>query len=1059
MMQNRNRPLMVYKASAGSGKTFTLATEYIKHVINDPQCYRNILAVTFTNKATEEMKMRILSQLYGIWKQLPDSNDYTDAIIEKTGLPEAEVSRRAETALRNLLHHYSYFRVNTIDTFFQSVLRNLARELELTPNLRVELNDPQVEDLAVDELIQDLRTSDKILKWILKYIMDNISEDRSWNVISSIKTFGLNIFKDFYKDNREALNEKVSQEGFFESFTKKLQEQAAIAEKRLKEIGTEGLKAFADEGISTEDIKNGKYILSFFTKLQNGYYDEGIVTKTVEKCSNDTKAWIKKGTPAELQPLIDNRLRPMLNTALEERRRQYRLYKSATATLHHLSQIRLLDSIEQKVKDLNRAANRFLLSDTQHLLHALINDNDSPFIFEKIGSQLEHIMIDEFQDTSTVQWKNFKVLLEECMSHEGADNLIVGDVKQSIYRWRSGDWRLLSNIQQEFEHPELMLKTERLDVNYRSKRNIIDFNNTFFRLAAQQEYNTACQKVGDAAAKQILDAYADVRQEIPGHREPTGLVRVSLLPAANYEQQSMEQLEEIIRHLLDNGVTQNRIAILLRSKRNIPTIISYMSEHMPDVNFVSDEAFRLDASLAVRIMVQAMYLLLHPEDSLMKAVVAKGYQSGIQRETADSQWVDGDLDALLPEGFLSERDQLLRLPLTELAERLYVLFRLEQYDEEGAYVCAFYDYMNSYVNDNSTDIESFVSYWEDTLCKKTIFSDSTNGIRIITIHKSKGLEFDNIIIPFCDWRLEMPNETFWCTADEAPYNELSLVPVDYSSKLMGTTYEAAYKEEYLQKVVDNLNLLYVAFTRARNNLFVIGKHATERAKLIQDILPAVSQELTDAVLTEDMSFEYGTLDTSLKQERQTDNVFLQPSMPHEVHIRTFENKTKFRQSNKSRDFIEGETEGDNANYIQMGNVLHSVFSQINTAEDIDRVLQQMQADGILYDANLSYERVRKMLHERLEDSRVAGWFSGHWKLFNECSILSVDAETDEVVSRRPDRVMTDGKQMIVVDFKFGRQHEEYREQVETYKSLLRRMGYEDVRGYLWYVYHNRIEEV
>ena len=186
---------MVYKASAGSGKTFTLATEYIKHVINDPQCYRNILAVTFTNKATEEMKMRILSQLYGIWKQLPDSKDYTDAIIAKTGLPEAEVSKRAGIALHNLLHHYSYFRVNTIDTFFQSVLRNLARELELTPNLRVELNDPQVEDLAVDELIQDLRTSDKILQWILKYIMDNISEDRSWNVISSIKTFGLNIFK------------------------------------------------------------------------------------------------------------------------------------------------------------------------------------------------------------------------------------------------------------------------------------------------------------------------------------------------------------------------------------------------------------------------------------------------------------------------------------------------------------------------------------------------------------------------------------------------------------------------------------------------------------------------------------------------------------------------------------------------------------------------------------------------------------------------------------------------------------------------------------------------
>ena len=1058
-MQIKNKPLVVYKASAGSGKTFTLATEYIKHVITNPQSYRNILAVTFTNKATEEMKMRILSQLYGIWKQLSDSKDYTDSIMAKTGLSAKAVSDRAGIALHLLLHNYSYFRVTTIDTFFQSVLRNLARELELTANLRVELNDSQVEDMAVDELIQDLQATDKILQWILKYIMDNINEDRSWNVISSIKSFGLTIFKDFYKKNRESLNEQMSKKGFFEAFTKRLQEQAEFAEKRLRQIGSEGLQAFSDEGISAEDIKNGKNILSFYTKLKNGIFDESIVNKTVEKYSTDTEAWLKKGADTRLLPVIDNRLRPMLYNAIDERRLQWHRYKSASLTLRHLNQIRLLSSIEQKVKELNRSANRFLLSDTQHLLHALINDNDSPFIFEKIGSQLEHIMIDEFQDTSTVQWKNFKVLLEECMSHEGADNLIVGDVKQSIYRWRSGDWRLLNNIQQEFEHPEQMLKAETLSVNFRSKRNIITFNNTFFRLAAQQEYNNAYKKVGEAA-QQILDAYADVHQECPDDLPATGLASITLLPATDYEQQSMVQLEKIIRRLLDNKVTQNRIAILLRSKKNIPAIINYMSQQMPEVNFVSDEAFRLDASFAVRMMVQAMYLLVHPEDQLMKAVVAKGYQSGIKQEPTEEQWIHGDvdMDGLLPEGFLSEREQLLRLPLMELAERLYVLFQLEQYDEQGAYVCAFYDYMNSYINDNSTDIESFVNYWDDTLCQKTIQSDSTDGIRIITIHKSKGLEFDNIIIPFCDWKLEMP-ETIWCNADESPYNELSIVPVDYSSKLMGTTYEAAYKEEYLQKVVDNLNMLYVAFTRARSNLFVIGKRATERAKLIQDILPAVQQELTEAILTEDMTFEYGTLDTSLKQKRKSDNVFLQPSTAHEVHIRTFTNKTNFRQSNKSRDFIEGETADDSTTYIQMGNVLHNVFSQINTPDDIDRVLQQMQAEGVLYDANLSYERVRKMLHKRLEDSRVADWFSGRWKLFNECSILSIDEENDEVVSRRPDRVMTDGKQIIVVDFKFGRPNEDYREQVDTYKSLLYRMGYKDVRGYLWYVYNNQIEEV
>ena len=194
-----SKPLTVYKASAGSGKTFTLATEYIKLVVEDPQCYRNILAVTFTNKATEEMKMRILSQLYGIWKQLPDSEKYMQVICEKTGLSEAIVSERAGIALSNLLHNYNYFRVETIDTFFQGILRNLARELDLTANLRIGLNDTQVEELAVDQLIEDLSTTDVILQWLLKYIMENISDDKSWNVIGQIKTFGKTIFRDDYK--------------------------------------------------------------------------------------------------------------------------------------------------------------------------------------------------------------------------------------------------------------------------------------------------------------------------------------------------------------------------------------------------------------------------------------------------------------------------------------------------------------------------------------------------------------------------------------------------------------------------------------------------------------------------------------------------------------------------------------------------------------------------------------------------------------------------------------------------------------------------------------------
>ena len=237
------KPLTVYKASAGSGKTFTLATEYIRLLVENPTSYRNILAVTFTNKATEEMKMRILSQLYGIWKQLPESADYIKVIQEKTGYGEELISERAGIALQNLLHNYNYFRVETIDTFFQSVLRNLARELELTTNLRIGLNDHQIEDIAVDQLIADLNTTDIVLQWIIRYIMESISDDSSWNVISKIKKFGCTIFQDRYKEVSDELSKKMQEPGFFEHYTTQLRELREAALEHMKQIG----ESFFDE--------------------------------------------------------------------------------------------------------------------------------------------------------------------------------------------------------------------------------------------------------------------------------------------------------------------------------------------------------------------------------------------------------------------------------------------------------------------------------------------------------------------------------------------------------------------------------------------------------------------------------------------------------------------------------------------------------------------------------------------------------------------------------------------------------------------------------------------
>ena len=1075
MVNESIKPLTVYKASAGSGKTFTLATEYIRLLVENPQCYRNILAVTFTNKATEEMKMRILSQLYGIWKQLPESDKYLQNIQEKTGLAPNVISERAGLALNNLTHNYNYFRVETIDTFFQSVLRNMARELDLTTNLRIGLNDYQVEELAVDQLIEDLTTTDVMLQWILKYIMENISDDKSWNVIAQIKKFGQNIFKDYYKEVSITLEQKMGEAGFFENYTTCLRDLRKAAEEYMKEIGESFFDTLEGEGLNVDDLSSKQRgIASFFNKLRKGTFDPSIITTTVANHLENIEKWCPKTNPRRdvVLQVVESSLIQILKCAVEAQEKQWKIFQSSNLTLRHLNQLRLLSSIEKKVREINETENRFLLSDTQQLLHSLIDGSDSPFIFEKIGTQLQHVMIDEFQDTSTIQWQNFKVLLAETMSHEDGSNLIVGDVKQSIYRWRSGDWRLLNGIENQFN--SMLMEIKSLSTNYRSTRNVINFNNTFFRHAAKVEYQ-ALEELECDEREQLEKAYADVEQKVPDDKKDEGRVTIELLPNNEYQESVLEHTVEYVRELIDAGVSQKDIAILVRYNNHIPLIAQYFLENLPEVSIVSDEAFRLEASSAVCLMIQALHLLLHPDDQLTKAAIVKTWLCTVQgKELTDDQFMiaGNNFDEYLPEAYIGHFDELLTLPLYELAEKIYSIFQLHLLEGQGAYLCAFYDHLANYVNENTTDIQSFLTEWDENLSKKTIQSDETNGIRLISIHKSKGLEFDHVIIPYCDWTLEKYSDNIiWCKPNEAPFNDLPIAPIDYSPKMMGSIYEKEYLHEHLQNTVDNLNLLYVAFTRAAKSLYVVGKRGAKnsRSALIELCLPLVAESMPEAQLDgmEDnesaIVFEFGTYETSQPElpsqnnEKESSNPFLQKSEAISVSIRTYDSKVNFRQSNRSRDFIEGEDIDQQRRYIQAGSILHEIFSTIQTEKDIPEALQRLQFEGILYDEEMTAERITSMLRKRLSDPRVASWFSPRWTLFNECTILSV--EDGEVHEHRPDRVMTDGNEWIVVDFKFGHPDPEYHTQVRRYMDLLSSMGHQNIKGYLWYVYSNKIEEV
>ena len=1092
-MSQENKALTIYKASAGSGKTFTLSIEYIKLLILNPQSYRSTLAVTFTNKATEEMKLRILSQLYGIWKLLPDSRSYIDKIKDDMDVSEQYMSERAGMALRNIVHNYSYFRIETIDSFFQSVLRNLARELDLTANLRIELNDTQIESAAVDELIDSLDDRSELFSWIMEYVHENMNDDKNWNVIGEIKEFGKNIFREFYKTNSKTLNERILQDGFFKQYNANLRQIRNDAEVEMQNEAAQFFEALDKRGLTVNDLAYGTGgPAGYFIKMKNGVYDSSIVGARVQKAMNDGNAWARADAKAELRDFATSTLTPLINHAESVRQKNWRKYGSAVLTLRHLNQLRLLNSIEQKVREMNTDANRFLLSDTHTLLHSLIRDTDSPFIFEKIGNYLENIMIDEFQDTSTVQWQNFKVLLEECMSHgEQQGNLIVGDVKQSIYRWRSGDWRMLNNIEREFPYMRDMLSVRTLDTNYRSSRRVINFNNAFFTRAAEIEYENqradyppSEDNNGNTTSvnspEQLRKAYADVCQQVPTFRGDTGYVSVNLLPSKDYKQQALERTAEATSLLLDAGAKCSDIAIIVRSNNEIQQIADFFAKELPDVKLVSDEAFCLDSSAAVNIIVNAMRCLTTPDDTLACGYLAKAYLTRVLQldEHAVNQQLatENGVSEALPRAYVDGRIDLLSMPIFDLAERLYNIFSLDRIKGEDAYIYAFYDALADFLANNTADIDAFIEQWNNGINEKNIQANAIDGIRMLTIHKSKGLEYEHVIIPFCDWQLEKGN-TLWCSPSEEPYDELPLVPVEFSAnKMKGTIYETDYQEEHLQNCVDNLNLLYVAFTRAASSLFVIAKRGTasSRSMVIENVITDL--QLDGSTLEgnpkskskEELLFTYGELEIAeAKKKKKSDNIFMPEVENVEIDMETFDGKVEFRQSNKSRDFVAeaddntDDTDRKQLSYIKTGKIMHYLFSTISTTDDIDTSLAQLEMDGLIDESGITVDKLRDMLHKRFQNPQVADWFSSRWTLFNECNILDYDPANDTVHEHRPDRVMKDEKtgEVVIVDFKFGSPKPEYIEQVGRYIALTRAMGHDNVKGYLWFVYSNKIEEV
>jgi ATP-dependent exoDNAse (exonuclease V) beta subunit len=1079
--------LTIYKASAGSGKTYRLVLEYLKLIIKEPYSYLNILAVTFTNKATAEMKTRILTELYGLAKDLDESASYLEKISSELkdkgcNLSPTEIRERARLALNLLLHDYSRFRIETIDSFFQSVLRNLAKELGLGAYMNIELDTATILKDAVKRIFGKVKEEPELLEWISEYIDDKIAEGGSWRLNRELEEFGKNIFREDFKEKERDLHQVLQDKKFLRKFQREL---LKIRDEKIQEVCDKASlfrKEIEKYSLSTEDFCYGATgVAGYFNKIIDKKDIGSEMNTRAAKCLESEEHWVKKNAPNS-QLILDLAKKSLMNIFAETeeiRKKNVLDVNTCNLVLKQINSIGLLTDIAGTVRELNAENNRFMLADTPNLLHELIKEEDAPFIYEKIGASLRHIMIDEFQDTSQVQWKNFKPLLLEGLS-QNAGSLIVGDQKQSIYRWRNGDWRTLGNLQEEMQG--ITTKEISLTKNWRSEYEIIRFNNYIFRAAL-----TFFPDQYGSLAAEMHKAYSDVQQEFARNGKG-GYVKASFVDESDndaYKATMLDKLIENIENLQEQGVKAEDITILVRKNKIIPLIAeslaTYKKQH-PDKPYkyevISDQAYRLEASQAICLIIDALRFVSEPQNEMYKTQFFIAYQSEIAKL---------NIGNLIADIHLSESDKMKELsdklkrtsllPLYELVEEIYRILELDKIREQESYLYSFLDGVNEFLSRKSSDLNLFLEYWDETLKNKTIpFSSEVEGMRIMSVHKSKGLEFHTVIIPFCDWTLTHEpglNPLLWSPINADPFSHLPLFPVLYGKQMENSLLSKEFVDETVQLWVDNLNLLYVALTRARKNLVLIGKDKKKEdeskkkketdgfpknvSELLRRIMESsLNEELYSSWNDENREFISGKIVVAENTEEKTANRLKMAPSVISFPYHTYFQKARFRQSNRSNAFIE-EKEVKENEFINRGKLLHYLFSNIKSEDDILQAVNQLYYEGLVTNEEEKQSLIT-YVSEAITLPEVKEWFSEDAKVITESDILFVD-EAGNMQNRRPDRVILLHGKFIVVDLKSGNEYKEHLSQVEEYTTLLRNMGYPDVKGYIWYIDRHKIKSV
>jgi ATP-dependent helicase/nuclease subunit A len=1063
--------LKVIRASAGSGKTYTLAGEYLRLLFTENDYFRHILAVTFTNKATNEMKSRIIGELDLLAGNRESKQ--MQALMSSTGLSEVQLRSKASVILKKLLHRYSDFSVSTIDSFFQRIIRSFTRELGLQGTYSIELDTETLLTAVIDKLLIEAENDKPLLNWLGDYAESLIERGENWNLRKSMRSLGKEIFREEFKSHSSLESSQYGNREFLQSFRKDLYSALQSIEKEYRAFGYHAKSILDSHGLTVDDFsRKGSGPAGFLVKLAAGEFREP--TDTSRQAALNAEKWFTRASPDAIviKTLAESDLMPLMLHVVDYYDTHSRRYYTLEVVLKNLFTLGILSDLSRLAYQWCNENNAFLLPEAPLFLQKIIDGNDTPFIYEKAGYWYHHFMIDEFQDTSLLQWLNFKPLISNSLSQD-YDNLVVGDVKQSIYRWRNSNWTILSSgVEREF--PGGIIQNMALEYNWRSSKNIIEFNNRFFNEAAallEHEFLNSLEnehfpvvQFGESPIRQI---YGDIFQKQGNGKFPDGKIRISFVEGDSensFYDKVNEQLVELLGNLLNEGYQPADIAIITRknkeAKQLADLLLNYEYEH-PDsgrsFKVISDEALRLGSSSVVVFLASLLQFILDPNDRICTYYLLSFYQNHYAGDSPPEKWVmpsndadtrSRDIARLLPPEFIDLISSAGALSLAEIVERLISIFSLSRFTGEQVYLDAFRDLVQEYGQKNAADPGKFQEFWNETGKERSISAPAgQDAIRILTVHKAKGLEFNIVIIPYCDWDLNpMHNSILWCHSAEAPFDRLERLPVYYSAKLKKTHFAGDYYEEYLSQYIDNLNLLYVAFTRACSGLYVFCKPGKQdQLKNVSDL---ASNVLKNGLLEQnDNVFSYGRL---AGISHKPESVQLEKFLPANVSVEMASKRIQVAYQGKL--YIDPAVDRPKRP-LSEGKLLHEIFMGIRTISDIIPAVTSMFMHGKINEEEK--EKYTKNITSLVNNKQVQSWFNAEWKVLTEAEII-----LPEGISKRPDRVITREGQTVIIDYKFGEKEDTvHKTQVLQYIDLLKKMGYTNVRGYLWYAGLEKIVEV